>query len=56
MTVSRYLRDPSSVAESTREKIAVVVEELGYVASRAPDILSNRNSKAIGILLPLLSN
>ena len=56
MTVSRYLRDPSSVAESTREKIAVVVEELGYVASRAPDILSNRNSKAIGILLPSLSN
>ncbi|HIF9175636.1 TPA: substrate-binding domain-containing protein [Photobacterium damselae] len=56
MTVSRYLRDPNSVAENTRKKIAVVIDELGYVASRVPDILSNRNSKAIGILLPSLSN
>lgn len=56
MTVSRYLRDPNSVAVSTREKIAVVIEEIGYVPSRAPDILSNRNSKAIGILIPSLSN
>lgn len=56
MTVSRYLRDPSTVAAATREKIALAVDEMGYVPSRAPDILSNSTSKAIGILIPSLSN
>ncbi|HHW4402970.1 TPA: substrate-binding domain-containing protein [Aeromonas hydrophila] len=56
MTVSRYLRDPQTVAEGTRERIAAAVEELGYIPNRAPDILSNATSKAIGILIPSLSN
>ena len=56
MTVSRYLRDPSAVAEGTRERIAAAVEELGYIPNRAPDMLSNATSKAIGILIPSLSN
>ncbi len=56
MTVSRFLRDPSSVAEATRVKIEAAVTELGYIPSRAPDILSNSTSKAIGILIPSLSN
>ena len=46
MTVSRYLRDPSAVAEGTRERIAAAVEELGYIPNRAPDMLSNATSKA----------
>ena len=54
MTVSRYLRDPQAVAEGTRERIAAAVEELGYIPNRAPDILSNATSKAIGILIPSL--
>lgn len=56
MTVSRYLRDPESVAEATRAKIEAVVSDLGYIPSRAPEILSNSTSKAIGILIPSLSN
>lgn len=56
MTVSRYLRDPNAVAEATRERIAAAVEELGYIPNRAPDMLSNATSKAIGILIPSLSN
>ncbi|MBM0492845.1 LacI family DNA-binding transcriptional regulator [Aeromonas jandaei] len=56
MTVSRYLRDPQTVAEGTRERIAAAVEELGYIPNRAPDILSNATSRAIGILIPSLSN
>ncbi|SIQ96642.1 transcriptional regulator, LacI family [Aeromonas sp. RU39B] len=56
MTVSRYLRDPASVAEATRLRIAEAVESLGYIPNRAPDILSNATSRAIGILLPSLSN
>ncbi|WP_206194024.1 substrate-binding domain-containing protein [Serratia microhaemolytica] len=56
MTVSRYLRDPLTVAEATRARIAQVVEQLGYIPNRVPDILSNATSKAIGILIPSLSN
>ncbi|WP_354623061.1 LacI family DNA-binding transcriptional regulator [Psychromonas sp. MME2] len=56
MTVSRYLRDPNSVALKTREKIMVVMEEVGYIANRAPAMLSKSSSKAIGILIPSLSN
>ncbi|MFM2481879.1 gluconate operon transcriptional repressor GntR [Celerinatantimonas sp. YJH-8] len=56
MTVSRYLRNPDQVSEATAIKIQQVIDELGYVASRAPDILSNAKSRAIGVLLPSLTN
>lgn len=56
MTVSRYMRDPASVAQKTREKIAAVSEELGYIQNRAPIMLSKSSSKVIGVLLPSLSN
>lgn len=56
MTVSRYMRNPESVAVATREKIAKIVEELGYIQNRAPAMLSKSSSKAIGVLLPSLSN
>ncbi|QXO17554.1 MULTISPECIES: LacI family DNA-binding transcriptional regulator [Vibrio] len=56
MTVSRYLRDPGSVAQKTQQKIAAVIEELGYIQNRVPAILSKSSSRAIGIILPSLSN
>lgn len=56
MTVSRFLRDPTLVAEKTRIKIAQAVEDTGYIHNRAPSMLSKASSKAIGILLPSLSN
>ncbi|GLS91763.1 transcriptional regulator [Psychromonas marina] len=56
MTVSRYMRDPESVSETTRKKIAAVSEELGYIQNRAPIMLSKSSSKVIGVLLPSLSN
>ncbi|WP_261924971.1 substrate-binding domain-containing protein [Shewanella sp. NFH-SH190041] len=56
MTVSRYLRQPESVAESTRVKIEAVIRELGYIPSRVPNMLSKAKSRAIGVVLPSLSN
>lgn len=56
MTVSRYMRNPESVSAKTRDKIAEVVQELGYIQNRAPAMLSKSSSKAIGVLLPSLSN
>ncbi|WP_432720747.1 substrate-binding domain-containing protein [Jeongeupia wiesaeckerbachi] len=56
MTVSRYLRDPSQVSAALRDTIQQAVEALGYIPSRAPEILSNARSHAIGVLLPSISN
>lgn len=56
MTVSRFLRNPDQVSAALRVKIAAVVEEMGYIPNRAPDILSNSTSRAIGVLLPSLTN
>lgn len=56
MTVSRYLRNPDQVSVALQQKIAVALDELGYIPNRAPDILSNSTSRAIGVLLPSLTN
>lgn len=56
MTVSRYLRNPQSVASATRKKIALAVEQFGYIPNRVPEILSNAKSRAIGVLVPSLTN
>lgn len=56
MTVSRYLRNPALVSEALQLKIAESLDELGYIPNRAPDILSNATSRAIGVLLPSLTN
>lgn len=56
MTVSRYLKDASLVSAQAQEKIAAALDELGYIPNRAPDLLSNAKSKAIGVLVPSLTN
>ncbi|KAE9533604.1 gluconate operon transcriptional repressor GntR [Ursidibacter arcticus] len=56
MTISRYLRNPNSVAIATQERIAQAIEQFGYIPNRAPDILSNAKSRAIGVLVPSLTN
>lgn len=56
MTVSRFLRNPEQVSATLRGKIAIALDELGYIPNRAPDILSNSTSRALGVLLPSLTN
>lgn len=56
MTISRYLRDSSKVSADMQKKISVAVETLGYIPNRAPELLSNAKSHAIGILVPSLTN
>lgn len=56
MTVSRYLRQPQVVAVETQQKIAVALEQFGYIPNKAPSILSNAKSRAIGVLVPSLTN
>ena len=56
MTVSRCLRDPTTVSEGLRERIFSVAEQVGYIPNRAPDLLSRATSHSIGLLVPSLSN
>ncbi|MEP4546112.1 MAG: gluconate operon transcriptional repressor GntR [Saccharospirillum sp.] len=56
MTVSRCLRTPDAVSENLRQRIFAAAEELGYIPNRGPDMLSRSTSRAIGVLLPSLTN
>ena len=51
-----FLRNPEQVSVALRGKIAAALDELGYIPNRAPDILSNATSRAVGVLLPSLTN
>nr|WP_267956341.1 substrate-binding domain-containing protein [Halomonas sp. MCCC 1A17488] len=56
MTVSRCLRDPTTVSEGLRERIFRAAEQVGYIPNRAPDLLSRATSHSIGVLVPSLTN
>jgi LacI family gluconate utilization system Gnt-I transcriptional repressor len=56
MTVSRYLRNPQTVAPATREKIAAAIEQFGYIPNLASRIMSSAKSYSIGVLVPSLTN
>ena len=56
MTVSRYLKNPSTVAKDTGLKIKVAIDEVGYVPNRAPVMLSQASTKTIGLAVSSFSN
>lgn len=56
MTISRFLRDPQLVSKSLQEKISDVIDQLGYIPNKAPDMLSNAKSHAIGVVFPSITN
>ncbi len=56
MTVSRFLNSPENVAAATREKISKIIEESGFIPSRAPAMMAHSQSKAIGLVISSFSN
>ncbi|SLN46288.1 HTH-type transcriptional regulator GntR [Roseivivax jejudonensis] len=56
ITVSRALRRPEMVSEGLRQRIAVAVEELGYLPDPAARALASRRSNVIGVLIPSVTN
>lgn len=56
MTVSRYLRTPDKVAKETGEKIKLALDELGYVPSLAPTMMTNSATHTIGLAVSSFSN
>ncbi len=56
MTVSRYLRTPEKVKTETAEKIASVIDEIGYVPDPENTATAKQNQPRIGVLIPSFNN
>lgn len=56
MTVSRALKDGSSIAPDTRRRIMKAVEELGYVLDLSAGSLSSKRSGFVAALIPSINN
>ena len=56
MTVSRALKDGSSIAQETREHIIKAVEELGYVLDQSAGSLSSKRTGFVAALIPSINN
>lgn len=55
-TVSRTLNSPDKVRAEIAERVRRAISELGYVPDAAARALASRRSRAIGALVPTLSN
>ncbi len=56
MSVSRALKDGTSVAQETRRKIMQSVDALGYVLDQSAGSLSSKRTGFVAALLPSLNN
>ena len=56
MTVSRALRDPSSVSEKMRRKVDAAVQEYSYLPNRIAGSLSSKRSNVVGLIVPSIRN
>ncbi len=56
MTVSRALRDPSSVTAETLRRIEAAVDATGYVPNRVAGSLASRRTNVVGLIVPSLRN
>jgi LacI family transcriptional regulator, gluconate utilization system Gnt-I transcriptional repressor len=56
MTVSRALRNGSSIASGTRDKIKKAIDQLGYVLDQSAGSLSSKRTGFIAALVPSINN
>jgi LacI family transcriptional regulator, gluconate utilization system Gnt-I transcriptional repressor len=56
MTVSRALKDGTSIAPDTRRRIMKAVEQLGYVLDLSAGSLSSKRSGFVAALIPSINN
>ncbi|MFN3663541.1 LacI family DNA-binding transcriptional regulator, partial [Yoonia sp.] len=56
MTVSRCLRDPSTVGQPLRTRILEAARDIGYLPNHAPMMLAGAPSKSIGVMVPSVTN
>ncbi|MFC5630801.1 MULTISPECIES: LacI family DNA-binding transcriptional regulator [Streptococcus] len=55
-TVSRALKDSSTISQKTKEKVKKAMAELGYVPNVAAKMLASGLTHAVGVIFPPLSN
>ncbi|KEA53299.1 transcriptional regulator [Mangrovibacter sp. MFB070] len=56
MTVSRYLRTPDKVSPETAERIASVIDEVGYQTDPDNPAMNSNIAPRIGVLIPSFNN
>ena len=56
MTVSKALRDEPDVSASTKERIKVLAQQMGYVPDSTAQGLRTRTTKLFGLVIPSLAN
>ncbi len=56
ITVSRVLRNKGAIADDTRKKVLLAVDQIGYVPNRVAGTLASAASNLIGVVIPSLSN
>ena len=56
MTVSRALKDNSSISKETRERILRIIRDMNYVPDQMAGSLSTKKSRFVAVLLPSLNN
>jgi len=56
ITVSRVLRNKGAIADETRKKVLLAVDQIGYVPNRVAGTLASATSNLIGVIIPSLSN
>src|SRR5688500_15527699 len=56
ITVSRALRQPDIVSESTRRAIATAIEAMGYVPNLVAGSLASQRTRVIAAIVPTFAN
>ncbi len=56
ITVSRVLRNKGAIADDTRKKVLLAVDQIGYVPNRVAGTLASAASNLIGVVIPSLAN
>ena len=56
MTVSRALKNGTSITAATRQKIMKAIEELGYVLDQSAGGLSSKRTGFVAALIPSINN
>src|SRR5579862_9691847 len=56
MTVSKALRDEPDVSESTKTRLKLMAQEMGYLPDSIAQGLRNRKTKLFGLVIPSLAN
>ena len=56
MTVSKAMRDEADIAESTKARVKLVAQQMGYVPNSVAQGLRNRTTKLFGLIISSTTN